>query len=132
MVELIGIPPQVLFGQLLLGLINGSFYALLSLGLAVIFGMLNVINFAHGALYMMGAFAAYFLLQYLGIGYWPALLLAPLIVGAIGIVIEKTMLARLYKLDHLYGLLLDVRARPDHRGPVSQLLRRLRPPLPDP
>ena len=106
MVELIGIPPQVLFGQLLLGLINGSFYALLSLGLAVIFGMLNVINFAHGALYMMGAFAAYFLLQYLGIGYWPALLLAPLIVGAIGIVIEKTMLSRLYKLDHLYGLLL--------------------------
>ena len=106
MVELIGIPPQVLFGQLLLGLINGSFYALLSLGLAVIFGMLNVINFAHGALYMMGAFAAYFLLTYLGIGYWPALLLAPLIVGAIGIVIEKTMLARLYKLDHLYGLLL--------------------------
>jgi branched-chain amino acid transport system permease protein len=106
MVELIGIPPQVLFGQLLLGLINGSFYALLSLGLAVIFGMLNVINFAHGALYMMGAFTAYFLLTYLGIGYWPALLLAPLIVGAIGIVIEKTMLSRLYKLDHLYGLLL--------------------------
>jgi branched-chain amino acid transport system permease protein len=106
MVELIGIPPQVLFGQLLLGLINGSFYALLSLGLAVIFGMLNVINFAHGALYMMGAFAAYFLLTYLGIGYWPALLLAPLIVGAIGIVIEKTMLSSLYRLDHLYGLLL--------------------------
>ena len=106
MAELIGIPPQVLFGQLLLGLINGSFYALLSLGLAVIFGMLNVINFAHGALYMMGAFVAYFLLTYLGIGYWPALLLAPLIVGAIGIVIEKTMLSRLYKLDHLYGLLL--------------------------
>jgi len=104
--ELIGIAPQVLFGQLLLGLINGSFYALLSLGLAVIFGMLNVINFAHGALYMMGAFAAYFLLQYLGIGYWPALLLAPLMVGAVGIVIEKTMLSRLYRLDHLYGLLL--------------------------
>ena len=106
MAELIGIAPQVLFGQLLLGLINGSFYALLSLGLAVIFGMLNVINFAHGALYMMGAFAAYFLLTYLGIGYWPALLLAPLIVGALGIVIEKTMLCRLYRLDHLYGLLL--------------------------
>jgi branched-chain amino acid transport system permease protein len=106
MAELIGVPPQVLFGQLLLGLINGSFYALLSLGLAVIFGMLNVINFAHGALYMMGAFAAYFLLTYLGIGYWPALLLAPLIVGAVGILIEKTMLSRLYKLDHLYGLLL--------------------------
>jgi branched-chain amino acid transport system permease protein len=78
----------------------------LSLGLAVIFGMLNVINFAHGALYMTGAFVAYFLLQYLGIGYWPALLLAPLIVGALGIVIEKTMLSRLYRLDHLYGLLL--------------------------
>src|SRR5918994_1747261 len=106
MTELLGIPPQVWFGQLLLGLINGSFYALLSLGLAVIFGMLNVINFAHGALYMMGAFVAYFLLQYLGIGYWPALLLAPLIVGAVGILIEKTMLSRLYKLDHLYGLLL--------------------------
>jgi branched-chain amino acid transport system permease protein len=106
MTELIGIAPQVLFGQLLLGLINGSFYALLSLGLAVIFGMLNVINFAHGALYMTGAFVAYFLLQYLGIGYWPALLLAPLIVGALGIVIEKTMLSRLYRLDHLYGLLL--------------------------
>jgi branched-chain amino acid transport system permease protein len=106
MTELIGIPPQVLFGQLLLGLINGSFYALLSLGLAVIFGMLNVINFAHGALYMTGAFVAYFLLQYLGIGYWPALLLAPLIVGALGIVVEKTMLSRLYRLDHLYGLLL--------------------------
>ncbi|MGH6918341.1 MAG: ABC transporter permease subunit, partial [Geminicoccaceae bacterium] len=106
MAELIGIAPQVLFGQLLLGLINGSFNALLSLGLAVIFGMLNVINFAHGALYMTGAFVAYFLLQYLGIGYWPALLLAPLIVGALGIVIEKTMLCRLYRLDHLYGLLL--------------------------
>jgi branched-chain amino acid transport system permease protein len=106
MAELIGIPPQVLFGQLLLGLINGSFYALLSLGLAVIFGMLNVINFAHGALYMTGAFTAYFLLQIFGIGYWPALLLAPVIVGALGIAIEKTMLSRLYKLDHLYGLLL--------------------------
>ncbi|HET6518240.1 MAG TPA: branched-chain amino acid ABC transporter permease, partial [Geminicoccaceae bacterium] len=106
MFELIGVPPQVLFGQLLLGLINGSFYALLSLGLAVIFGLLNVINFTHGAQYMMGAFAAFFLLQYLGIGYWPALILGPLIVGAIGIVIEKTMLSRLYKLDHLYGLLL--------------------------
>ena len=106
MFELIGVPPQVLFGQLLLGLINGSFYALLSLGLAVIFGMLNVINFTHGAQYMMGAFGAYLLLQYAGIGYWPALILSPLIVGAIGIVIEKTMLSRLYKLDHLYGLLL--------------------------
>jgi branched-chain amino acid transport system permease protein len=105
-IDLIGIPPQVLFGQLLLGLINGSFYALLSLGLAVIFGLLNVINFTHGAQYMMGAFAAYLLLQFAGIGYWPALILAPLIVGAIGIAIEKTMLSRLYQLDHLYGLLL--------------------------
>ncbi|MCF4165151.1 branched-chain amino acid ABC transporter permease [Zavarzinia compransoris] len=105
MFELIGIPPQALFGQLLLGLINGSFYALLSLGLAVIFGMLNVINFAHGALYMLGAFVAWFLLQYLGLGYWWALVLSPVAVGAVGIVIEKTMLQRLYKLDHLYGLL---------------------------
>ncbi|MGQ9371931.1 branched-chain amino acid ABC transporter permease [Azospirillum sp. A39] len=104
--QIFGIPPQALFGQLLLGLINGSFYALLSLGLAVIFGMLNVINFAHGALYMLGAFVAWLLLTYAGIGYWPALLLAPLIVGAFGIVLEKTMLSRLYKLDHLYGLLL--------------------------
>lgn len=106
MFELLGIPPQALFGQVFLGLINGSFYAMLSLGLAVIFGMLNVINFAHGALYMMGAFAAYFLLEYAGIGYWPALILAPLVVGAFGIVIERTMLRRLYSLDHLYGLLL--------------------------
>ena len=103
---LLGVPPQVLFGQLLLGLINGSFYALLSLGLAVIFGMLNVINFTHGAQYMMGAFAAFLLLEYLAIGFWPSLILAPLIVGLIGIVLEKTMLSRLYKLDHLYGLLL--------------------------
>ncbi len=106
MFDFLGIPPQALFGQLLLGLINGSFYALLSLGLAVIFGMLNIINFAHGALYMMGAFAAWFLLQYLGLGYWWALVIAPLAVGLLGIVIERTMLHRLYKLDHLYGLLL--------------------------
>lgn len=106
MSTVLGIPPQALFGQLLLGLINGSFYALLSLGLAVIFGMLNVINFAHGALYMLGAFVAWLLLQTFGIGYWPALLLAPIIVGAFGIVLEKTLLSRLYKLDHLYGLLL--------------------------
>jgi branched-chain amino acid transport system permease protein len=106
MFELLGIPPQALFSQVFLGLINGSFYAMLSLGLAVIFGMLNVINFAHGALYMTGAFAAYFLLEYAGIGYWPALILAPLIVAAFGIVLEKTMLSRLYRLDHLYGLLL--------------------------
>ena len=106
MFELLGIPPQALFGQLLLGLINGSFYAMLSLGLAVIFGLLNIINFAHGAQYMMGAFVAWMLLTYLGIGYWWALLLAPLIVGAFGIVIERLLLSRLYHLDHLYGLLL--------------------------
>jgi branched-chain amino acid transport system permease protein len=106
MTELLGIPPQALFGQLLIGLINGSFYALLSLGLAVIFGMLNIINFAHGALYMMGAFAAWFLLQYFGLGYWAALILAPVLVGLFGIILEKTMLKRLYRLDHLYGLLL--------------------------
>ncbi|HMH51225.1 MAG TPA: branched-chain amino acid ABC transporter permease [Candidatus Acidoferrum sp.] len=101
-----GVPLQALFGQLLIGLINGSFYALLSLGLSVIFGLLNIINFAHGALYMMGAFVAYFLLQYAGLGYWWALVLAPIIVGVLGIVIERTMLKRLYHLDHLYGLLL--------------------------
>jgi branched-chain amino acid transport system permease protein len=103
---LFGVPVQALFGQLLIGLINGSFYALLSLGLSVIFGLLNIINFAHGALYMMGAFVAYFLLQYAGVGYWGALVLAPIIVGFVGIVIERTMLKRLYHLDHLYGLLL--------------------------
>ena len=101
-----GIPAQALFGQLLIGLINGSFYALLSLGLSVIFGLLNIINFAHGALYMMGAFVAYFLLQYAGLGYWWALVLSPLIVGLVGIAIERTALKRLYHLDHLYGLLL--------------------------
>jgi len=101
-----GVPVQALFGQLLIGLINGSFYALLSLGLSVIFGLLNIINFAHGALYMMGAFGAYFLLQYAGLGYWWALLLSPIIIGFVGIVIERAMLKRLYHLDHLYGLLL--------------------------
>jgi branched-chain amino acid transport system permease protein len=106
MTELLGIPPQALFGQVMLGLINGAFYAMLSLGLAVIFGLLNIINFAHGALYMMGAFVAWFLLQYLGLGYWPALVLAPIVVGAFGMLIERTMLKHLYKLDHLYGLLL--------------------------
>ena len=106
MFELLGIPPQALFGQLLLGLINGAFYAMLSLGLAVIFGLLNIINFAHGALYMMGAFAAWFLLTYLGLGYWWALLLSPLAVGLLGVVIERTMLKHLYHVDHLYGLLL--------------------------
>jgi len=106
MSEIFGIPTQALFGQLLIGLINGSFYALLSLGLAVIFGLLNIINFAHGAQYMMGAFCAWFLLNKLGLSYWWALLLAPLIVGATGMAIERLMLSRLYKLDHLYGLLL--------------------------
>ncbi len=106
MFEIFGISSQALFGQLLLGLINGSFYALLSLGLAVIFGMLNIINFAHGAQYMMGAFAAYLLLQYFGLGYWWSLLIAPIAVGLTGIVIERLFLRWLYKLDHLYGLLL--------------------------
>src|SRR6267142_704270 len=101
-----GIPPQALFGQLLIGLINGSFYAMLSLGLSVIFGLLNIINFTHGAQYMMGAFVAYFLLQYAGVGYWWALLLAPVVVGAVGVVLERFLLKRLYALDHLYGLLL--------------------------
>jgi len=104
--ELLGIPPQALFGQLLIGLINGSFYALLSLGLAVIFGMLNIINFTHGAQYMMGAFAAFLLLQHTGLGYWPALIVAPILVAITGMIIERTMLQWLYKLDHLYGLLL--------------------------
>jgi branched-chain amino acid transport system permease protein len=101
-----GVPTQALFGQLLLGLINGSFYAILSLGLAIIFGLLNIINFAHGALYMMGAFVAWMLLTYVGLGYWWALGLAPLVVGAFGILLERVLIARLYKLDHLYGLLL--------------------------
>jgi len=97
---------QALFSQLLIGAINGAFYALLSLGLSVIFGLLNIINFAHGAQYMMGAFVAYFLLQWAGLGYWAALLIAPIVVGLLGIVIERVMLQRLYQLDHLYGLLL--------------------------
>jgi branched-chain amino acid transport system permease protein len=106
MTEIFGVPTQALFGQLLIGLINGSFYALLSLGLAVIFGLLNIINFTHGAQYMMGAFAAYFLLNKLGLNYWWALVVAPLAVGATGVIVERLMLSRLYKLDHLYGLLL--------------------------
>ena len=101
-----GVPTQALFGQLLLGMINGSFYAILSLGLAIIFGLLNIINFAHGALYMMGAFVAWMLLGYVGLGYWWALGLAPLVVGTCGILLERVLIARLYKLDHLYGLLL--------------------------
>lgn len=104
--EIFGMPVSALLGQLLLGLVNGSFYAMLSLGLAVIFGLLNVINFAHGALYMMGAFLAWMGLQYFGISYWVMLAVAPLLVALFGIVIEKTMLRWLYRLDHLYGLLL--------------------------
>ncbi|KAB2882076.1 MAG: branched-chain amino acid ABC transporter permease [Pseudorhodoplanes sp.] len=106
MFEIFGIPSQALFGQLLIGLINGSFYALLSLGLAVIFGMLNIINFTHGAQYMLGAFCAYFVLTYAGLNYWFALVIAPIVVGATGVVIERVFLQWLYKLDHLYGLLL--------------------------
>ena len=104
--DIFGIPIQAMMGQLLIGLINGSFYALLSLGLAVIFGLLNIINFTHGAQYMLGAFGAYLLLNKLGLGYWWSLILVPILVGATGVIIERTMLARLYNLDHLYGLLL--------------------------
>lgn len=106
MTELFGLPLPALFGQLLLGLVNGSFYAVLSLGLAIIFGLLNVINFAHGTLYMLGAFIAWMGLQYLGLNYWVMLVIAPIAVGLIGIVIERLLLRRLYKLDPLYGLLL--------------------------
>jgi branched-chain amino acid transport system permease protein len=102
----VAVSPQALFGQLLLGLINGAFYALLSLGLAVIFGMLNIINFAHGALYMMGAFCAYFLLNELGLNYWWALILSPIAMGLFGAIIERVLLKRIASLDHLYGLLL--------------------------
>jgi branched-chain amino acid transport system permease protein len=105
MTMIFGIPIQALLGQLLVGLINGSFYAMLSLGLAIIFGLLRVINFAHGAQYMLGAFTGYLLLSLAGIGFWPALILAPLIVGLSGIVIERLALSRLYTIDPLYGLL---------------------------
>ena len=104
--EIFGITSQAFFGQLLLGLINGSFYAVLSLGLAIIFGLLNIINFAHGAQYMVGAFVAWLGLTYLGINYWASLLLAPLLIGLVAAAIERTMLKHLYKLDHLYSLLL--------------------------
>jgi branched-chain amino acid transport system permease protein len=106
MFELLGIPAQALFSQLLLGLINGAFYAMLSLGLAIIFGLLNIINFTHGAQYMMGAFVAWMALNYLGISYWWALLLVPIVVGITGIILERLLISRLYHLDHLYGLLL--------------------------
>ena len=104
--EIFGIPVQAFLGQLLLGLVNGSFYAMLSLGLAVIFGLLGIVNFAHGALYMMGAYAAWLLQEKWGLGYWFALVLAPLAVGFIGVIAERTLLKRLYSLDPLYGLLL--------------------------
>ncbi len=106
MTEIFGIPIQAFLGQLMLGLVNGSFYAMLSLGLAVIFGLLGVVNFAHGALYMLGAYVAWFSMDRWGVSYWWALLLGPLVVGAVGAVIERTLLKRLYKLDPLYGLLL--------------------------
>ncbi len=106
MFTIFGYSAPLLFGQLLLGLINGAFYALLSLGLAIIFGMLNIINFAHGALFMVGAFIAWMLQNYLGLDYWWALLLAPLIVGGLGVLLEKTVISQLYRIDHLYGLLL--------------------------
>ena len=105
MAELLGMPPQLFFGQLLLGLINGAFYAMLSLGLAIIFGMLNIVNFAHGAIYMLGAFSAWMLMNYLGIGFWFALILAPLIVALLGVILERLVLKHLYELDHLYGML---------------------------
>jgi branched-chain amino acid transport system permease protein len=104
--EIFGIPIQAFLGQLLLGLVNGSFYAMLSLGLAVIFGLLGIVNFAHGALYMIGAYVAFVALDKFGIDFWFALILSPLVVGALGVVIERTLLKRLYKIDPIYGLLL--------------------------
>jgi len=104
--EIFGIPLQAFLGQLLLGLVNGSFYAMLSLGLAVIFGLLGIVNFAHGALYMMGAYVAWFAMEKFGIGFWASLVIAPLVVGALGVVAERTLLKRLYKIDPIYGLLL--------------------------
>jgi branched-chain amino acid transport system permease protein len=104
--EIFGIPIQAFMGQLLLGLVNGSFYAMLSLGLAVIFGLLGIVNFAHGALYMIGAYVAWFLMEKFAIGFWWALILAPLVVGALGVLVERTLLKRLYKIDPIYGLLL--------------------------
>ena len=106
MFEWLGISAYALFGQLLIGLINGAFYAILSLGLAIIFGLLNIINFTHGAQYMMGAFAAWMLLNYLGLNYWWALAIGPVVVAAIGMVLERLLISKLYHLDHLYGLLL--------------------------
>ena len=104
--EIFGIPLQAFLGQLMLGLVNGSFYAMLSLGLAVIFGLLGIVNFAHGALYMMGAYGAWLCLEKFGINFWAALVIAPLVVGALGVVVERTLLQRLYNIDPIYGLLL--------------------------
>ncbi len=104
--DIFGVPIQALLGQVLIGLINGGFYAILSLGLALIFGLLNIINFAHGAVYTAGAFVAWLLLEHLGIGYWGALLFAPGIIALIGIFLEKTLVSQIYRQDHLYGLLL--------------------------
>ncbi len=104
--EIFGIPVQAFMGQLLLGLVNGSFYAMLSLGLAVIFGLLGIVNFAHGALYMIGAYVAWLAMEKFGIGFWWALVIAPLVVGTLGVVIERTLLKQLYKIDPIYGLLL--------------------------
>ena len=129
---LFGVPTQALFGQLLIGLINGAFYALLSLGLSVIFGLLNIINFAHGALYMMGAFVAYFCLQWVGLGYWWSLLIAPIVVGLVGILLERTMLKQLYHLDHLYGLLLTFGVALIIQGVIPQRVRLVRAALRDP
>ncbi|OHC79231.1 MAG: ABC transporter permease [Rhodoferax sp. RIFCSPLOWO2_12_FULL_60_11] len=106
--EIFGIPHQAFLGQLMLGLVNGAFYAMLSLGLAVIFGLLGIVNFAHGALYMLGAFAAWIMLDKFGINYWYALVLAPLTVGALGVLIERLFLKHLYKIDPIYGLLLTL------------------------
>ena len=106
MTTILGVPAPLLFGQLLLGIINGAFYAMLSLGLAVIFGLLRIINFAHGALFMVGAFVTWGLNQYFGIGYWPALVIVPIVVGVLGYLLERTLIHRIYKLDALYGLLL--------------------------
>ena len=125
MTMIFGIPIQALLGQLLVGLINGSFYAMLSLGLAVIFGLLRIINFAHGALYMLGAFIGYLLLVHVGIGYWPALVLVPLAVGLFGMAVERAALSRLYRIDPLYGLLFTFGMALVIEGVFRYLLRRL-------
>lgn len=106
--ELFGLPLPVVMGQLMVGVVNGSFYAVLSLGLAVIFGMLNIVNFVHGAIYMLGALLSWLLLTKLGIGYWYALVLVPLIIGALGCVVERTLLRKIYKLDHVFGILITL------------------------